>query len=66
GMGSGSFDPTNTSSIFFVTQTGYEGLNREDEEFTPRISVSYKPTDDLNIYATYAQGFKAGGFDPRA
>ncbi|WP_291075377.1 TonB-dependent receptor [Hyphomonas sp.] len=66
GLGSGSFDPTNTTSIFFTTQTGYVGLNREDEEFTPRVSVSYKPTDDLNLYATYAQGFKAGGFDPRA
>ncbi|MDX1292824.1 MAG: TonB-dependent receptor, partial [Hyphomonas sp.] len=65
GMGSGSFDPA-SSSIFLATQTGYQGLNREDEEFTPRISVSYKPTDDVNLYATFAQGFKAGGFDPRA
>ena len=66
GLGSASFDPANSTSIFLATQTGYEGLNRKDEEFTPRISVSYKPTDDLNLYATFAQGFKAGGFDPRA
>ena len=66
GLGSGSFDPANTGSIFFVTQTDFQNLTRSDEEFTPRISLSYKPTDTLNLYATYAQGFKAGGFDPRA
>ncbi len=66
GLGSGSFDPANDSSIYLVTQTGYENLTREDEQFTPRLSVSYQPNDNLNFYATYAQGFKAGGFDPRA
>lgn len=66
GTGSASFDPANTSSVFFVTQTDFQNLTRSDEEFTPRVSLSYKPTDNLNLYATYAQGFKAGGFDPRA
>jgi len=66
GLGSGSFDASNTSSAFFVTQTNFQNLTRSDEEFTPRVSLSYKPTDNLNLYATYAQGFKAGGFDPRA
>lgn len=66
GQGSGSFDPTNTTSAFFVTQTDFQGLTRSDEEFTPRVSLSYKPTETLNLYATYSQGFKAGGFDPRA
>lgn len=66
GQGSGTFDPSNTASTFFVTQTDFQGLTRSDEEFTPRVSLSYKPTDNLNLYATYAQGFKAGGFDPRA
>ncbi len=66
GLGSGSFDASNTTSAFFVTQTDFQNLTRSDEEFTPRVSLSYKPTDNLNLYATYAQGFKAGGFDPRA
>jgi iron complex outermembrane recepter protein len=65
GAGSGSFDPSNTS-IFFTTQTSYNDVSRDDNQFTPRLSVSYKPTDNLNLYATYSQGFKAGGFDPRA
>jgi len=66
GRGSGSFDSSNTTSAFFVTQTDFQNLTRSDEEFTPRVSLSYKPTENLNLYATYAQGFKAGGFDPRA
>ncbi|MBD0428149.1 TonB-dependent receptor [Aquisalinus flavus] len=66
GLGSGSFDPSNATSVFLATQTGYEGLTRSDEEFTPRVSVSYRPVDDLTLYASYAEGFKAGGFDPRA
>ncbi|WP_339822709.1 TonB-dependent receptor [uncultured Parasphingorhabdus sp.] len=35
------------------------------KKFTPRASVSYKPTPDHNIYASFSQGFKGGGFDPR-
>ena len=38
---------------------------RTFEEFTPRVSVSYKPNDDLNLYAAYGRGFKSGGFDMR-
>ena len=66
GLGSGSFDASNTTSLFLVTQTGYEGLERSDEEFTPRVSLSYEPNDNLSVYAAFSQGFKAGGFDPRA
>ncbi|MDX2234481.1 MAG: TonB-dependent receptor [Hyphomonadaceae bacterium] len=40
--------------------------NRVDEKFSPRVSLSYEPTDDLMLYASYSQGFKSGGFDPRA
>ena len=35
------------------------------EEFTPRVSVSYKFSDDLTTYAAYSEGFKSGGFDMR-
>ncbi|HEY0130353.1 MAG TPA: TonB-dependent receptor [Allosphingosinicella sp.] len=35
------------------------------KKFTPRASISFTPNDDHNIYASYSQGFKGGGFDPR-
>lgn len=30
--------------------------------FTPRFTVKYKPTDTINMYGTFAKGFKSGGF----
>lgn len=44
--------------------TNFSG-SREFRKFTPRASISFKPTPDHNLYASYSQGFKGGGFDPR-
>lgn len=35
------------------------------EDFNPRASISWQPNANHNIYFTYSQGFKGGGFDPR-
>jgi len=32
------------------------------ESFTPRVGVEFKVTDDHFLYASYAEGFKSGGF----
>lgn len=45
-------------------QTDFSG-KRKDTAFTPRASISFKPNADNTFYASYAQGFKGGGFDPR-
>ena len=45
-------------------QTNFAG-KRKDTAFTPRLSISFKPDADNSFYASYAQGFKGGGFDPR-
>ncbi len=34
--------------------------------WTPKATLSFKPTNNLLLYATVARGFKAGGFDGRA
>jgi len=34
-------------------------------DFNPRASISWQPNADHNVYFTYSQGFKGGGFDPR-
>jgi len=39
--------------------------SRSDSAFTGRASISYSPVDEHNFYATYSEGFKGGGFDPR-
>lgn len=38
---------------------------RTDSKFSPRVILAWQPNSDLNLYASYSQGFKGGGFDPR-
>ena len=40
-------------------------LQREDKKFTPKVGMAFKMSDAQNVYASYARGFKGGGFDPR-
>ena len=49
---------------FGAPGTDFEG-SRKFNKFTPRASLTFKPTPDHTIYASYSQGFKGGGFDPR-
>lgn len=39
----------------------------EDEknwsEFTPRAAINHQLNDDVNVYANYSRGYKAGGFN---
>ena len=37
----------------------------KDEEFTPAVSIDYKASDDVLLYASYSKGFKSGGFTQR-
>ena len=36
---------------------------RGEDEFTGTAILSWKPTDDLLVYGSYAKGYKAGGFN---
>lgn len=51
------------AELFAVTSD----FNGSDEwtEFTPRVSISWAVADSSNLYLTYSEGFKGGGFDPR-
>ena len=61
GGGSPFFGGTGT---LFSTTSNFNGTGKF-EKFTPRASVSFMPTPDHNLYASYSKGFKGGGFDPR-
>ncbi len=63
---------TGIRSPLFGNPNAVPGLIRSDyvndrsfEKLTPRVSISYQPTRDLNIYASWGRGFKSGGFDMR-
>ncbi len=50
---------------------GAENINEDDlfrreSEFSPKLSVIWRATDNINVYATYARGFKSGGFNTQA
>ena len=32
-------------------------------QFTPRVTLTYRPVDDIMVYGTYSRGFKSGGFN---
>ena len=37
--------------------------SRSEDEFTGTAILSWKPTDDLLLYTSFARGYKAGGFN---
>ncbi len=42
----------------------FRGLKR-DSKFTPVANVGWYLRENVNLYASYSNGFKSGGFDPR-
>jgi iron complex outermembrane receptor protein len=49
---------------FGAPGTNFRG-ERTYRKFTPRASLTFKPSKDHTLYASFSQGFKGGGFDPR-
>ncbi|MCJ8318248.1 MAG: TonB-dependent receptor [Colwellia sp.] len=45
--------------------TGGQWIEDEKDwsEFTPRIALNHKLTDNINVYANYSRGYKAGGYN---
>ena len=52
------------TAVPIATTSDFNG-EKTFKEFTPRVSVSFKPAPDQLVYASYSKGFKGGGFDPR-
>lgn len=63
----GSPEMGNPGAILFRTDTDLRNglLAREDKKFTPRVALNWKMNEAHNLYASYSEGFKGGGFDPR-
>lgn len=38
----------------------------DENAFTPQVTVQWDVSDDVMLYASYVEGFKAGGFDNRS
>jgi len=54
---SGAATPINPDNNFVGKETW--------SHFSPRVGVEYQASDDMMLYASYANGFKSGGFNMR-
>jgi iron complex outermembrane receptor protein len=43
--------------------TSFQNTSASFNSTTPRFNIEWKPTSNLMLYATYAKGFKSGGFN---
>ena len=51
------------SGILFIIPNSFANSREAGwGKFTPKVSLSYAPDRNLNLYATASQGFKSGGF----
>lgn len=53
---------------FFLGELGSHPVqgSRSETKFSPDIKLLWEPNTDVLLYASWAQGFKSGGFDFRA
>jgi outer membrane receptor protein involved in Fe transport len=61
------YDQTDTQSSYGLGgQAGGDlrfqfSEGNEEDGFTPRVVLSYQPNDNINLYGSYANGFRTGG-----
>jgi len=51
-------------TAFGAPSTNFRG-EANFKRFSPRASLAFKPNGNHLLYASYSEGFKGGGFDPR-
>jgi len=61
-----ALDPNNPPDhlTLLAVQSDYTN-SRTFDDFTPRLSLDYRFTDNVMGYVSYTNGFKSGGFDMR-
>ncbi|MBT8446948.1 MAG: TonB-dependent receptor, partial [Gammaproteobacteria bacterium] len=61
----GRYDKEEKETVDVSGFSPFYGLQRSDtfDEFQPKVSLAWRPTEDLSFYGGYARGFQAGGFN---
>ncbi len=54
-----------TGAVGFIPQQ-ISGINFDDDNYSPEVSIKWTPLDDLIVYGAYKTGFKSGGIDNSA
>jgi iron complex outermembrane recepter protein len=56
-----------TNHVLFDQLLGWDAfarkLHRSELQLTPKVSLNYKPTDDLSFFVSWGKGVKGGGFN---
>jgi iron complex outermembrane receptor protein len=52
------------TAVPIATTSDFDG-SKEFTEFTPKVSLSWRPIEEQHLYISYSEGFKGGSFDPR-
>ena len=60
-----NFDPANgIFSPLVIADLAYGDIpDAKFSDFSPAVTLSYAASDNINLYARFAQGFKSGGFN---
>ena len=62
----GRYDQENRDqSVSLLNTSGQPGANNKEtfDKFSPKVTLSYSITDDINLYGTWGQGFRSGQFN---
>ena len=62
----GGISPTFGGTGFAIATTSDFNGSEKWTDFSPRVSLSWRPSDTQHLYFSYSEGFKGGSFDPRA
>ena len=54
------------SGVLTAYQSATYQDTRKDDSLQPALTVEWRPTDELMLYGSWKEGFKAGGFDHSA
>ncbi|MFP5307335.1 MAG: TonB-dependent receptor, partial [Gammaproteobacteria bacterium] len=55
--------PCAMASLLQAEPYSEPGLRRSEFDVSPKLTVQYYVSDSANVYASYAKGFKSGGFN---
>ncbi|KQS53895.1 TonB-dependent receptor [Brevundimonas sp. Leaf363] len=60
---------TNAAGSLFpggISNEATFGQSQSENGFTPKVTLTYRPHDNLMVYGTYSEGYRVGGPNPNA
>ncbi len=58
-----NFQPTPVNPAFINNPNGIPSRSETFDQLQPKVTLSWQPGDNLNVYGSYGVGFRSGGFN---